>query len=51
MSAAYRGDTFMIDLLLKYGADPSLKDKNGLTAYDIALKEKKTFAAELLREK
>jgi uncharacterized protein len=36
MEAAFNGQTDMVDLLLAYGADPTLRDDHGLTAADHA---------------
>ncbi|WP_311315757.1 ankyrin repeat domain-containing protein [Cytobacillus firmus] len=36
MSAVFNDDIEMAALLLEYGADPSVKDSEGYTAYDYA---------------
>ena len=36
MEAAFNGQTNMVDLLLAYGADPTLRDDKGFTAADYA---------------
>lgn len=47
--AAARGDYGGVELLLKQpGIDKSLKNENGHTAYDIAVRAKRTLIADLL---
>ncbi len=47
-SAAHRGQTEMIKLLLQYGADPALKTADGKTALDFAKADGHEAAAALL---
>ena len=42
-------DTACIEMLLKAGADPFVKNKEGKTAYDVALELEKDTSAELLK--
>ena len=51
MEAAYQGSAALVQVLLRHGADSTLKDDDGETASDIAAKElktaKKSFKPEL----
>ncbi len=49
MLASQRGDAHAIRILLDAGADPTLKDPSGRTAYDHATQFGYAEAAELLR--
>ena len=40
----------MVQLLLDYGADPSLKDSEGYTAYDYAVENKDVKLRDLLEK-
>ncbi|XP_072938114.1 3'-5' RNA helicase YTHDC2-like [Epargyreus clarus] len=48
MAAAARGLTHTAQQVLRIGADPTLKDKNGKTAYDYAVENGHTECANLL---
>ena len=50
MLAANYGNIKAIQLLLDAGADVTVKNKEGLTAYDIAVKEHNVKSAEMLKE-
>jgi len=49
MNAAVHGNAEMAKMLLKKGADKNMKDQNGLTAKDYALKNNHSALAELLK--
>jgi len=46
MMAAHYGSTESVQLLLDEGADPTLKNQLGLTAYDFAMRVSRTESAE-----
>ena len=46
MMAAHYGSTDSVQLLLDEGADPTLKNQLGLTAYDFAMRVSRTESAE-----
>jgi len=46
--AASRGHDPSVELLLEYGADRSLKNKRGRTAYETAVGAKKAHTAQIL---
>ncbi len=48
-TAAFWGIEANIKLLLQYGADRSIKNKNGETAYDVAMAMGYTDLAKLLK--
>lgn len=50
-AARHGANAKVVDLLLKHGADPSLKNKDGLTAIEIAQQAKKPRVVEQLRGK
>ena len=49
MFAARDSTLEMVQLLLDYGADKSIKDDDGMTAYDYAVKFKRNESADLLK--
>ena len=49
MYAARNSTPEMVQLLLDYGADKSIKDDDGMTAYDYAVKKEKHDIANLLK--
>lgn len=44
MLAALRGNSAEVDMLLALGADPAAKNKAGLTAYDLAVKNRDSYS-------
>ena len=48
MEAAYNGQAAMVDLLLRHGADPAMRDGDGKTAWDHALLRGHVSLAESL---
>jgi ankyrin repeat protein len=50
MYAAARGDTKMVDLLLRNGANVNLVSKSGDTAIELALRIGSTECAEMLKK-
>jgi len=46
--AVLHDDPRLVSLLLKYGADPTIKDSNGKTPLDFAKERGKTKAAEAI---
>ncbi len=48
MMAAHYGDASAVKLLLEAGADPMLKNNQGLTAFDFATKASRTDSADLI---
>ncbi|XP_051166038.1 G patch domain and ankyrin repeat-containing protein 1 homolog isoform X1 [Leptopilina boulardi] len=51
MSAAYSGNLEIVQLFLKLGAKKNIKDKSGLTAAALAIKNKFTNIVKLLEER
>ena len=49
MAAAYKGDVQLVKLLLEYGANPNLKDNQGRTALDMAIKKQQQEVIDLLQ--
>jgi len=49
MAAAYKGDVRVVKLFLEYGANPNLKDKQGKTALDMAIKKQQQEVIDLLQ--
>jgi len=49
MAAAYKGDVRLVKLLLEYGVDPNLKDNQGRTALDMAIKKNQQEVIDLLQ--
>ena len=50
MAAAYKGDVRLVKLLLEYGVDPNLKDNQGRTALDMAIKKQQQGVIDLLQK-
>jgi len=50
MAAAYKGDVRLVKLLLEYGVDPNLKDNQGRTALDMAIKKQQQEVIDLLQK-
>lgn len=49
MAAAYKGDIRLVKLFLDYGVDPNLKDNQGRTALDMAIKKQQQEVIDLLQ--
>ena len=49
MAAAYKGDVRLVKLFLEYGVDPNLKDNQGRTALDMAIKKNQQGVIDLLQ--
>jgi len=49
MAAAYKGDMRLVKLFLEYGVDPNLKDNQGRTALDMAIKKQQQEVIDLLQ--
>jgi len=49
MAAAYKGDVRLVKLFLEYGVDPNLKDEQGRTALDMAIKKQQQEVIDLLQ--
>lgn len=49
MAAVRKNDIKMVELLLVYGIDKTLKNSGGLTAEDIARKKKNLEIADLIK--
>ena len=49
MAAAYKGDVRLVKLFLEYGVDPNLKNNQGRTALDIAIKKQQQEVIDLLQ--
>jgi ankyrin repeat protein len=50
MNAIYFGRIQIVEILLSAGANPTLRDKNGKTAIEIAIEHQKLEIADLLRQ-
>jgi len=50
MAAAYKGDVRLVKLFLEYGVDPNLKDNQGRTALDMAIKKQQQEVIDLLQK-
>jgi ankyrin repeat protein len=49
MMAAYYATPNAVKLMLEEGADPTLKNQDGMTALDLALAKDKTLSAQYIR--
>lgn len=49
MAAAYKGDVRLVKLFLEYGVDTNLKDNQGRTALDMAIKKQQQEVIDLLQ--
>jgi cytohesin len=48
--SAYNGNLEIVELLLERGADTCMKDDDGLTAYQVALRQGHRKVVDLLRD-
>jgi ankyrin repeat protein len=49
MMAAYYASPSAVKLMLEEGADPTLKNQDGMTALDLAIAKDKTLSAQYIR--
>jgi ankyrin repeat protein len=49
-TAAFFGQKEIAEVLLRYGADPSIRKEDGKTALDLAVEKEHTAVAKLLQK-